>query len=74
MSHIEGEWADLEPGESVTFDAKGGLDGQTGDENSFKDIKIAGAQNQSQKVSGIKVTINTQDTDSDGAKCGKIFM
>ena len=70
VSHIEGEWADLEPGESVTFDAKGGLDGQTGDENSFKDIKIAGAQNQSQKVSGIKVTINTQDTDSDGAKCG----
>ena len=64
------EWVDLAPGESVTIAAKNGLDGQTGDENSFKDIKIAGDENQSQNINGIKVTINAKDTDSDGAKCG----
>ena len=64
------EWKTVEPGSSITIVSKDGFAGQTGNEDSFVDIKIAGAENQSQNINGIKVTINTQDSDSDSAKCG----
>ncbi|WP_324517653.1 calcium-binding protein [Acinetobacter parvus] len=63
-------YVDVAEGTSITINARTGASGQTGDEASFPDIRIATPSNFSGDITNITITINALDTDSDGAICG----
>ncbi|MFN3907075.1 MAG: Ig-like domain-containing protein [Acinetobacter junii] len=63
-------FVDVAEDTTVTIYARTGVSGQTGNEASFPDIRIATPSNFSGDITNVTITINALDTDSDGSNCG----